>query len=105
MAWCRGVVGSWAPNRRRGSRSGSAGRTGTRCTFRDNGLGIAPEYHDKIFGLFERLDAAIEGTGIGLALVKRIVEMHGDRMWVESQGQGQGSTFCFALPRRVPGEP
>ncbi len=64
---------------------------------RDNGIGIDPAYHQKVFGLFERLDAADEGTGIGLALVKRIVEMHGGRVWVESEGLGQGSTFCFTL--------
>ncbi len=67
---------------------------------RDNGLGIAPEYHDKVFGLFDRLDAETEGTGIGLALVKRIVELHGGRIWVESPGRGHGSTFCFKLPRQ-----
>ena len=64
---------------------------------RDNGIGIDPRYHDKVFGLFERLDAADEGTGIGLALVKRIVEMHGGQVWVESEGAGRGSTFCFTL--------
>jgi len=64
---------------------------------RDNGSGIEEQYHEKVFGLFERLDAGDEGTGIGLALVKRIVEMHGGRIWVESDGAGRGSTFCFTL--------
>ncbi len=68
---------------------------------RDNGLGIEAPYHEKIFGLFDRLDPSIEGTGIGLALVKRIVEVHGGRIWVESEGLGRGSTFCFTLPKAV----
>jgi PAS domain S-box-containing protein len=63
---------------------------------KDNGIGIAPEYHEKIFGLFEKLDANTEGTGIGLALVKRIVEFHGGRIWAESEA-GEGSTFYFSL--------
>jgi signal transduction histidine kinase len=63
---------------------------------RDNGIGIAPEYHERIFGLFNKLDANSEGTGIGLALVKRIVEFHGGRIWVESEA-GKGSTFYFTL--------
>jgi signal transduction histidine kinase len=64
---------------------------------RDNGIGIEPQYHYKIFGLFEKLDPTSDGTGVGLALVKRIVETHGGRIWVESEGIGQGSTFCFTL--------
>ncbi len=64
---------------------------------RDNGMGIDPSYHQIIFGLFERLDQQIAGTGIGLALVQRIVEVHGGRIWVESEGQGHGSTFCLTL--------
>ena len=72
---------------------------GTETVFfvRDNGMGIDPKYHDKIFGLFERLDVQVSGTGIGLQLVKRIVEVHGGRVWVESEGQAKGSTFCFTL--------
>jgi signal transduction histidine kinase len=64
---------------------------------RDNGVGINPQYHERIFGLFNKLDANSEGTGVGLALVKRIIEVHGGRVWVESEA-GQGSTFYFTLP-------
>jgi len=63
----------------------------------DNGIGIEPEQHERIFGLFNKLDTNTEGTGIGLALVKRIIEVHGGSIWVESEGQGKGSTFYFTL--------
>jgi PAS domain S-box-containing protein len=66
---------------------------------RDNGSGIDPKYHDKVFGLFEKLDAASEGTGIGLALVKKIVEVHGGSIWFTSEGKGKGTTFCFTLEK------
>ena len=66
---------------------------------KDNGMGISPQYHGKIFGLFDKLDAKTEGTGIGLALVKRIIELHGGHIWVESQ-EGEGCTFYFTLPGR-----
>jgi signal transduction histidine kinase len=65
---------------------------------RDNGIGIDPQYHERVFGLFNKLDAHSEGTGIGLALAKRIIEVHRGRIWVESEGIGHGSTFCFTLP-------
>jgi len=67
----------------------------------DNGVGIDPQYHQKIFGLFDKLDPHSEGTGIGLALVKRIVEVHGGRIWVESEGAGKGTTFQFTLPLKM----
>jgi len=69
------------------------------CFVRDNGIGIDPKHHDRVFGLFERLNAESEGTGIGLALAKRIIEVHGGRIWVRSEGLGSGSTFYFTLPR------
>jgi signal transduction histidine kinase len=64
----------------------------------DNGIGIDPQYHTKIFNLFEQLDANTEGSGTGLAIVQRIIEVHGGKIWVESVGANQGSTFCFTLP-------
>jgi len=65
---------------------------------KDNGVGIESRYHDYVFGLFDRLDAGIEGSGVGLALAKRIIELHRGRIWVESEGLGLGSAFFFALP-------
>jgi PAS domain S-box-containing protein len=66
---------------------------------RDNGIGIDPKFNDRIFGLFDKLNPRTDGTGIGLALVKRIIEFHGGRIWVESE-VGEGATFYFTLPKR-----
>lgn len=70
---------------------------------RDNGMGIDQRYHETVFGLFNKLDAQSEGTGIGLALVRRIIDFHGGRIWVESEGIGKGSIFCFTLSAQVSG--
>jgi PAS domain S-box-containing protein len=67
---------------------------------RDNGMGIDPRYHQRIFGLFDKLDPKTEGTGVGLAVVKRIIEVHGGRIWIESDGLGHGSTFYFTLAEK-----
>jgi PAS domain S-box-containing protein len=66
----------------------------------DNGMGIAPEYMTQIFGMFKRLHsgAKYDGTGMGLAICQRIVERYGGHIWVESEGEGKGSRFCFTLP-------
>jgi signal transduction histidine kinase len=64
---------------------------------RDNGVGVDVRHQSKLFGLFEKLDPRVEGTGIGLALVRRIIELHGGRVWLESAGIGQGTTFRFTL--------
>ena len=65
---------------------------------KDNGIGISPEYHDRIFGVFKRLHGRdVPGTGIGLAICKRIVDHHGGRLWLESE-VGRGSTFYFSFP-------
>ncbi|MBK8783220.1 MAG: PAS domain S-box protein [Anaerolineales bacterium] len=66
---------------------------------KDNGIGIDPVHHDRVFGLFNKLDARSEGTGIGLTLVKRIVEVHGGRIWVQSEA-GKGAAFYFTLPSK-----
>ena len=65
---------------------------------KDNGMGIEARYRERIFNLFEKLNPNSEGTGVGLALVKRIIEMHGGKIWVETEGLGKGSTFCFTIP-------
>jgi two-component system, LuxR family, sensor kinase FixL len=64
----------------------------------DNGIGIDPKYHERVFGLFDKLDAQSEGTGVGLALVKRIIEVHEGQVWIESGGEGQGTKVLFSLP-------
>ena len=69
---------------------------------RDTGIGVQPEDSERIFQEFEMGDAALsrqhQGAGVGLPLCRRLVEMHGGRIWVHSAGEGQGSTFTFTLP-------
>ena len=65
---------------------------------RDNGIGIESHQLETAFGLFQKLDISAEGTGVGLALVKRIIEVHGGRVWIASDGRGQGTTVFFTLP-------
>ena len=68
---------------------------------RDNGIGIDPRHQAKLFGLFERLNPKTEGSGIGLAISKRIVELNQGRIWLESAGTGQGAGFYFTLPAAI----
>ena len=68
------------------------------CEIHDNGIGIDPEYHERIFDLFERLNPEIDGTGIGMTLVRRIIEAHGGEIGIESEGNRQGTSFIFTLP-------
>ena len=68
---------------------------------KDNGIGIDPKYHDRVFKIFQRLkEVSVEGTGIGLAIVKKIIDMSGGRIWFEST-MGEGTTFLFRIPKRI----
>jgi PAS domain S-box-containing protein len=94
-----------APRIRIGVRGGPAERT---FFVEDNGTGIEPQHRERVFNLFDKLDPKSAGTGVGLALVKRIIEVHGGRIWVESPGRGKGATFLFTLsqtPATSPPEP
>jgi signal transduction histidine kinase len=75
----------------------------TVCFVRDNGVGVDPRYQEKIFGLFDKLNPESEGIGMGLSLTRRVLETHHGRIWVESEGEGKGSVFCFAIPHKSQG--
>ncbi len=71
------------------------------CWVRDNGAGLDGRNLERIFGVFDRLQHHVEGSGIGLALARRIIEVHGGEIWAESDGTGKGSTFYFTLPATI----
>jgi signal transduction histidine kinase len=76
---------------------GAAGEPPVVC-IRDNGIGIDPRFKHRLFGLFEKLQPDASGTGIGLALIKRIVDVHGGQVWIDSDGIGLGTSLRFTLP-------
>jgi len=96
------VGGQPSPVVRVGVRPGESGSSPV-LFVEDNGIGIDSRFHEKVFGLFEKLDPRAEGSGVGLALVRRIVEVHGGHVWIESAGRGHGTTVCFTLPLPPPG--
>ena len=81
---------------------GSTSEEGEQVFFvKDNGIGVDAAHHERIFGLFNKLDPQTEGTGVGLALVKRTIEVHGGRIWLASNTE-EGTTFYFTLPKEAP---
>lgn len=88
------------------STEGEKGQSAIKISVEDTGIGIRPGEEEKIFEPFTQIDGSYtrkyEGTGLGLSLVKRFVELHGGRVWVESGGKGKGSNFSFVLPLKAP---
>ncbi|HYL06355.1 MAG TPA: HAMP domain-containing sensor histidine kinase [Thermoanaerobaculia bacterium] len=93
--------GGWVKLRAWPGRS-PAGEPLVRLAVEDSGIGIRPEDHERIFHIFEQVDPSLtrrySGTGLGLALVRRLLALHGGRAWVESRGEGHGSTFFAEIP-------
>jgi len=85
-------------------RIGSLERDGETLFFvEDQGRGVEASQHERIFDLFRRLDPGLPGQGVGLCIARRIISLHGGRLWLESPGHGKGSVFLFSLPsRRLP---
>ena len=77
-------------------------RTCLEVSVADTGIGIEPEYHELVFQPFEQVDGSAsrryQGTGLGLSLTRRLVELHFGKIWVQSEGEGKGSTFTFLIP-------
>lgn len=75
-------------------------KEGAEFYVKDNGIGIDPAYHEKVFSIFQQLkDVEVEGTGVGLSIVKKIVDLAGGKIWIESK-KGEGATFLFQLPKK-----
>jgi len=84
---------------------GKEWKGGVEFYVKDNGIGIDPAYHEKIFAIFQRLqDVKVEGTGVGLPIVKKIIDLNGGRIWVESE-KGKGATFFIWLPNKNKTQP
>ncbi|MBV8200423.1 MAG: HAMP domain-containing histidine kinase [Acidobacteria bacterium] len=100
------AAGGWVKLRAWAARS-VAGEQLVRLAVEDSGIGIEREDHERIFHMFEQVDPSLtrrhSGTGLGLALVRRLLALHGGRAWVESRGEGQGSTFHAEIPGLSPG--